>query len=425
MEDSIRMVKTEVKKISSSKRELTITMEKDALEPIREKQAKRVQKEVQYPGFRKGKAPLNLIKRRYADAIEAYTLDMAMDQGLRQAAEENELVVLGTPEAKKIDFDENGNLVSVIEVETYPEIELKQYKGFEFTRDKYVITDKIVEETIERLLHERAEIHPVDGPVAEGHTAILDMQELDENEKPIKDKKYENISVHIGDGKFDPDLEKQIIGMKVDEEKIITKKYPDDFPQEEFAGKEEKYLIKVKNIEEEVLPELTDDLVKELDLDVVTVEELRQLTRDNLEKNYQREAENRLVTDVYQKLIEENPFDLPQALIDNYLNHMVQDVKAKNPQLPEAEIRNYYQADAIYQMKVYYLRDAIAKAENIEVTEEDIQKFLEEIKDEKVRDLYKQNEQLLNSVKEDILGKKVFDFILENSKINDNEITLE
>ena len=96
------MVKTEVKKISSSKRELTITMEKDALEPIREKQAKRVQKEVQYPGFRKGKAPLNLIKRRYADAIEAYTLDMAMDQGLRQAAEENELVVLGTPEAKKI-----------------------------------------------------------------------------------------------------------------------------------------------------------------------------------------------------------------------------------------------------------------------------------------------------------------------------------
>jgi len=419
------MVKTEVKKISSSKRELTITMEKEALEPIREAQAKRLQKEVQYPGFRKGKAPLSLIKRRYAEAIEAYTLDSAIDHGLRTAAEENDLTVIGTPEAKKVDFDEQGNLVSVIEVETYPDIELKNYKGFEFTRDKYIVTDKIVEETINRLLHERAEIHPVDGPIAEGHIAILDMQELDENEKPIKDKKYENISVHVGEGKFDPDLEKQIIGMKVDEEKIIVKKYPEDFPQQEFAGKEEKYHIKVKNIEEEVLPELTDELVKELGLNAETVEDLHRVVREQLENNYQRESENRLASDVYQKLLEENPFDLPQALIDNYLDHMVQDVKAKNPKIKEEEIRRYYEADAVYQLKVYYLREAIAKAENMEVTEDDINKFLDELKDENIRNLYQQNEQLLNNVKEDILNKKVFDFVLENSIITDNEITME
>jgi len=420
------MATTEINKISSSKRELTITLSKDELEPIREKQAKKLQKEVQFPGFRKGRAPLNLVKRQYADTIEAYTLDAAVDEGLRQAIQENELYIVGTPEAKKLDFDDDGNMVTIVEVETYPEVELKNYTGFEFTRDVYEITDKFVEDSIDRLRRERAEVQLVDGAVEEGHIVTLDMQELDENGRPIEGKKYENMTIHVGQGKFDSDLEKQIIGMKNDEEKEIEKVYPDDYPQKEVAGKTERYLVKIKNIEQEILPELNDEFVKkDLNIDIETVEELRKLTRENLEKNYKTESENRLVGDIYQKLIEENPFDVPQALVDDYLNHIVNDVKKSDPRLREEDIRKYYENEALYNLKLFYLKDAIAKAENIEVTDEDVEKFLAELDDEKVRQMYKENERLLNGAKEDIRSRKILDFLMENSKIADNKVTLE
>ncbi len=419
------MATTEINKISSSKRELTITLSKDELEPIREKQAKKLQKEVQFPGFRKGRAPLNLVKRQYADTIEAYTLDAAVDEGLRQAVTENELYIVGTPEAKKLDFDDDGNMVTVVEVETYPEIELQKYTGFEFMRDQYEITDKFVEDTIDRLRQERAEVQLVEGAVEEGYTVVLDMQELDENGQPINDKKYENMTIHVGKGKFDSDLEKQIIGMKNDEEKEIEKIYPDDYPQEEFAGKKERYLVKVKNIEQEILPELNDEFVKDLNLDVETVEDLRKITRENLEKNYKTESENRLASDIYQKLIEENPFDIPQALVDDYLNRIVQDVKKSDPRLREEEIRKYYENEALFNLKLFYIKDAIAKAENIEATDEDIEKFLAELNDDNVRQMYKENERLLSGVKEDIRGRKILEFLMENSKIEDNKVTLE
>lgn len=419
------MATTEINKISSSKRELTITLSKDELEPIREKQAKKLQKEVQFPGFRKGRAPLNLVKRQYADTIEAYTLDAAVDEGLRQAVTENDIYIVGTPEAKKLDFDEDGNMVTVVEVETYPEIELQKYTGFEFTRDQYEITEQFVDSTIDQLRKEKAEVQLVDGAVEEGHTVVLDMQELDENGQPIKDKKYENMTIHVGQGKFDSDLEKQIIGMKNDEEKEIEKIYPDDYPQKEFAGKKERYLVKVKNIEQEILPELNDDFVKDLNFDVETVEDLRKLTRENLEKNYQTESENRLTSDIYQKLIEENPFDVPQALVDDYLKRIVQDVKKSDPRLREEDIRKYYENEALFNLKLFYIKDAIAKAENIEVTDEDVEKFLAELNDDNVRQMYKENERLLNGAKEDIRGRKILEFLMEHSKIEDNKVTLE
>ena len=419
------MISTEIKKLSSCKKELTIIMDKEELEPIREKQLKKVQKDVQVPGFRKGKAPISLIKRNYGDAVEAYTLDAAIDQGLKKSAEENKLYIVGQPEAKKVDFNDEGSLVSVIEVETFPEIELKNYKGIELTRDVYEVTDKLVAETIDRLRKEKAEITVVDGAVEEGHIVHMDMQELDADGKALDGKKYDNITVQVGEGKFDPELEKQLIGLANDADQEIEKVYPDDFPQKEFAGKKERYAIKIKNIEQETLPELNDEFAQDISEEFKTVEDLLKATLENLEQQYKKESENRLSADLSQALIEENPFDVPDAIVQDYLDRVVENTKRQDPKLKEDMIRQHYQAESLFTLKWMYLREEIAKTEKIEVGEEDEMKFLDELNDDKLRELYKSNAQLMDRVKEDIRNKKVFDFLVNNSKVKDNKIKLD
>ncbi len=419
------MISTEIKALSSCRKELNIVMEKEALEPIRERESRKVQKEVQFPGFRRGKAPLDLVRRNYAQAIEAYTLEAAIDQALVRSTQENNIAVVGMPEAKKVDFNEEGNLAIIIELDTYPEIELKKYKDLEFTKDKYVIADSFVDQTIERLLREKATRSEVEDPIEDGHNVILDMQELDPSGIPIVGKKYADITVRIGEGRFDPELENQLVGMKVNETKTVTKDYPEDFPQKEFAGKKESYSITIKKVEKEALPELTEEFLQELNPELKTEEDLKKFTRERLEADYMREAENRFVQDLTQKMLEENAFEVPQALVDNYLDHIVENTKKQNPKLKDEEIRQHYQYDAEFQIKWHYFKDKLAETEKIEVGEEDIDTFLDTLQNDEVRKLYKENEHLLNNAREDILDRKIIDFLTANSKVKDNEIKLD
>lgn len=419
------MITTEIKMLSSCRKELSITMEKADLETIREKETKRVRKEAQYPGFRKGKAPLDLVKSKFADTIQAYTLEAAVDESLRYSLKENDLPVVGTPEAKKVDFNEDGSLITIIEVETYPEIELKKYKGFKLVKDEYTIKDKFVDDAIERLRQQKAEMTTVDAPVGDGHIVSLDMKELDEEGNPVEGKEYLDISVHIGAGRFDPELEGQLTGLVKGEEKVISKIYPDDFPQKDYAGKKELFNIKIKNVQNENLPELNDEFVKGLGIEPETVEDLRKKTRRRLEQEYAVEAEKRFSADISQKLLEENSFDVPNVLVDNYLDKIVADVRKQNPKVNEDDARQHYQADALFSIKLYYLKEQIVKKENIEVNEEDVDKFLDELNNDKIRDAYKNNISLLERVKEDILDRKTFEFLVNNSKITTNKIDLD
>ena len=262
------------------------------------------------------------------------------------------------------------------------------------------------------------------GAIEKDHLVVLDMQELDESGNPIKNKNYKDISLTIGQGRFDPELEEQIIGLKNGEEKRIEKIYPEDFPQKEYAGKKEAYLIKIKSVQREELPELTDDFAKEINEQFKTVEELRKATREQLDYNYKMESENRFNQELMQKLLEENPFEIPEALVENYLRHIVEDVKRRDPQAKEDVIRQHYQSEAEFTIKVHYLKEKIARVEKIEVNESDVQTFLDEIKEEKVREFYEKTPQMMDRVKDDILQKKIDDFLFKNTKIKTNKVKL-
>ncbi|KAA3610237.1 MAG: trigger factor [Calditrichaeota bacterium] len=419
------MVTTEIKKISNCRKELNIVMAKADIEPIREKEILKVRKSVQFPGFRKGKAPLAMIKKSYGQHIEAYTMESAVQDALEKAVTENEIHIVGMPDAKKVDFNDDGDLTMTIEVDTYPDVELKNYKGFEFIKDKYVIEDSFVEENINRLRKQHATKTEAKGKVKDGQIVVIDMQELDQSGAPLKGKKYNDITISIGEGRFDPELEKQIIGLEKDKPTKISKEYPKDYAQKEMAGKKENYEITVKKIETETLPEVNDEFVKKVNPNAKNVEDFREQVSKSIQHDYEKEAENRFSQELSQKLIEENSFDVPDVLVENYLDNVIKDVKQRDPKADENSLREYYRTDSLANMKWHYIKEQVGKDENITVEDKDVEEFLEKIENEEIRKIYKENEAALNEVKHSIKDRKVHDFLVENSKIKENEVKLD
>jgi trigger factor len=418
------MVSTEVEKISSCKVQLNITMPADKIAEIRKEQEKVVQKEAQIQGFRKGKAPLNMVKSAYGGTIERNTLDEAMQQAFETGLKEKDIHPVGPPLVKNFDFDDNKNLKMELEVEVYPEITLKRYKDFSFEKEIYKIDDSDVEDSINYIRKQKAVITPIEGESGEGNFVTFSVQELDESGMPLIGKKYDDIRVQLGEGQFDPEIENQIIGMKPGEERQIVKTYPKSAGKE-LAGKTERYAVSMQKVEAEELPELNAEFVEQLNFNINTVEDLKTKVRDELEHRWGQESEQKFYHEVVQELLHENPFDVPEAMVDNYLEKILEDIKQRDKNINEEEVRKQYRADATFNIKWYHLREKIAVEEKIEATEDDYKTFLENIEEESIRSLYDSNNEIKQRAMNDIFEKKVFDFLVNNSKVKEKKKSIK
>jgi trigger factor len=418
------MVSTEVEKISSCKVGLQITMMAENIDSIRKEQEKVVQKEVQIQGFRKGKAPLNMVKSAYAGTIERNTLDEAMQQAFEAGLRENDLHPVGPPLVKNFEFDDDKNLKMEVEVEIYPEITLKKYKNFTFEKDLYKIDDSDVEDSINYIRKQKAVITPIDGPSSAGNFVTFSVQELDETGMPLIGKKYDDIRVQLGEGQFDPEIENQISGMKAGEERQIEKTYPTSAGKE-LAGKTERYTVTMQKVEEEELPELSNEFVEQLNFNIKTVDDLKVKVRDELEHRWGQESEQKFYHQVVQELLHENPFDVPDAMVDKYLEQILDDIRKKDQNINEEEVKKQYRADATFNIKWYHLKDKIAETEKIAATEEDFKTFLENIEEESIRSLYNANDEIKQRAMNDIFEKKVFDFLVNNSKVKEKKKSIK
>lgn len=412
------MITSQVTTLTSCKKGLKITVPVAEIDKIREFEIRKMQKDAEIQGFRRGKAPRSMVLKLFHGTIERNTIDHALQHGFEDGLKENNIVPVADPVVKKFDFDQEKNLLMEIEVETYPDIELKKYKGLKIEKEIYSISDDDVEDSILYIRHQKAIVSSVDGKAENGHFMTLTMQELDAGGVPLVGKKYEDIRVNLGSGEFDSDIEQQLIGLSKGEEKIVEKVYPKDFEQKQFAGKREQYRVKVAKVEKEELPVLDDDFVQTLNYgNAKTVTELRDLVRKQLEMQYGQRAEEQFYHRFAHELLQNNPFEVPEAVVERYLDEVVNDVKQRQKNVNEEELYKTYRADAIFNVKWFYLKEKIAETENLRAEKEDFDKYLDTITDEKVKEMYRSNKDLGKRIMNDLFEKKLFDFIVENSKI--------
>jgi len=382
-------MKSELKEISPTQKELHIEIEPDALKAAYGTVSQKYAKGASVPGFRKGYAPVDVVRLRYKEEIKNEVLQQVVPDKVAAAIEEHKLHPLAEPhmhlvDAEKIKVNGTEPIKLHVHVEVMPPIPEPKYDGMELTRRVKPVEDGEVEDLIANRLQQESALLPIEGRASElGDTVITDLEgifEGDPNGEPIR---ADDLEVVLGDEVIEKAFTENLIGVNEDDEIEFTVSYPADFSSEALAGKTVHYKAKIKSVGKSETPEMNDEWAKSLDEGYESLADLRAKLRTDLETYAKSDADARIRNNAIAKLIEENSFEVPNTLIEsqakNLLNNFAQDLQQRGVDLNKVE--NDFVQMAFNQMRTQAERDVrgamlldkVGEAENVDVTDADIE----------------------------------------------------
>lgn len=381
-------MKSELRDISATKKEIHLEIDADSVREAYGKVSQKYAKRANVPGFRKGYAPLDVIRLRFKDEIKGDVLQEVVPAKVADAIREHDLHPLAEPELHLDDHENvkvNGSqpLSLHVHVEVMPEIPRPKYEGVDVVRRVKPVADGEIEDLIAERLQREAALIPVEGRKSEiGDTVIADLEgRFDENPDadPIR---ADDLEVVLGDEVIEKSFTENLVGVSEDDEKKFTVTYPAEFSSEALAGKTVHYKATIKSVGKSETPELNDDWAKSLDEGYASLADLRERLRGDLEKLSETDADARLRNNAIAKLIEDNSFEVPNALIENQarnlLNNFAQDLRQRGVNLEQVE--NSFIEMAYHNMRTQAERDVrgamlldkVAEIEKVEVTESEV-----------------------------------------------------
>lgn len=370
---------------ATCRREIELEIPAENVQKTTEKIARDLARVARIPGFRPGKAPVTLIRRRFAAEIKGEVLESLVPEFLEQALNEKKLSPVTRPEVDKVDFTEAGPLKFRATFEVLPEFELGDYKNLEIEVEDLAAGDAEVDKTLEEMRERAATYVPVEGRTAKDgdFVQVKIMGTPAGGGDPIR---ADNVQCHIGAEETLEAFNENLRGAAPGETRRFETKYPDDYPDEKLKGKAYNYAVEVKAIKEKKLPELNDDFVKEIGeaaAGATTLEELRGKIRERLaaarEEHQQSQAHERILDE----LVKRHDFPVPEALIEHQmdarLERMVRTLAAQgvDPRAVNVDwvaMRQRQRERAERDVKAEILIDRIATAENVEVSDEELEK---------------------------------------------------
>ncbi len=407
------------------KRVLDIELPKDKVEAELDSAYKKYQSKAKIPGFRPGKAPLEVVKSHYKEQIFGDVLESLLVQGYQDALNQTQLQPIGTPVVKDIQFEPGLPLKFKAEVEVQPEITAKDYKGIPLVKKVETVKDEQVDQTIEYLREKNAELRPVERETKEKDVIIVDFEESYSANNQLKKEKFESQMLELSEKTLLKDFLTNLIGLKLGEEKDFEITYPGNYPNAKLASQKVSYKVKVKEIKEKISPFLNDDFAKSVG-NYQTLLELRLKIREDIQKSMEQEAEKELKNQLAAKIVEKNDFTVPEVMINSYLDYVVQEVKRKHPQADENEIREQNRAAGLARIKWEFIFHQIAKQEKIQVNQADIDQRIKQFAaayklPEDQAKQYLSSEKRIRDLKDSISEEKVLDLLLKEAKIKEEK----
>ena len=410
--------------------ELVATVEGEDWKQAQKKAFNKIKKNINIPGFRKGQAPAALIKKQIPaqnilmDAVEAVANDVLSD-----GVEEHKLVLVDRPELRIDEINEEKVILKFI-CAVKPEVKLGDYKGLPIKKKATRVTQKDIDAEVERLQQRYADmVVKEEGNVESGDTAVIDFEGFKDG-VAFDGGKAESYPLEIGSGAFIPGFEDQLIGMAKEETKDINVTFPENYGAADLAGQPVVFKVTVHEIKTKVLPEANDELIKEAKIkDVETMEDYRAYVKKNLSERKDRENEENFTNELLEKVVANAEVEIPDAMIERETDEMVREITqrlsaqgftleqfAQVTGQDEEKIRAEVRQDAEKKVRVRLVLEAVAEAEQFEISDEEIDAELKAIADqysmqiEQVRNLISHD-----AVSYDLRQRKALELIKETA----------
>ncbi|HDD0319605.1 trigger factor [Staphylococcus aureus] len=411
---------------------LTVTVPAEKVNKALDQAFKKVVKQINVPGFRKGKVPRPIFEQRFGvEALYQDAIDILLPDAYGEAIDETDIKPVAQPEVSVTQIEKGKDFIFEATVTVEPEVKLGDYKGLEIEKQETELSDDELQEAIDHSLGHLAEmVVKEDGVVENGDTVNIDFSGSVDGEE-FEGGQAEGYDLEIGSGSFIPGFEEQLEGMKVDEEKDVVVTFPEEYHAEELAGKEATFKTKVNEIKFKEVPELTDEIANELDAEANTVDEYKENLRKRLAEQKATDAENVEKEEVITKATDNTTIDIPEAMVNTELDRMVSEFAQRIQQQgldlqtyfqisgqDESQLREQMKDDAEQRVKTNLTLTAIAEAEKIEATDEDIDKELEKMSKQfniSVEDI-KNTLGNTDIIKNDVRIQKVIDLLRDNAK---------
>lgn len=411
---------------------LTVTVPAKEVDGALNEAFKKVSKDVSIPGFRKGKVPRQMFEKRFGvESLYQDALDILLPKAYTEAVNEADINPVDQPEVDIEQMEKGKDLIFTAKVIVEPEVKLGEYKGLEAEELDTEVTDEDVQKEIDNMLEAHADmVVKEDGKVEEGDVVNLDFDGYVDGEQ-FEGGQAEGYELEIGSGSFIPGFEDQVVGMGVEEEKDVNVTFPEEYHAEELAGKEATFKVKVNSIKTKEIPELDDDLVKELDQDVETVDALKEKLEKDLKEAKENEADVTMKEQLIEQAAENAEIDVPEAMVKTETDRMLQEFEQRLSQQginmemyqqlsgqDEDALREQMKDDAQKRVRTNLVLKQIAVDEDIEVTEADMDKELEKMSEQfgiKVEDI-KSTLGDLSMLKDDLKVQKAIDVLVDNRK---------
>lgn len=427
-------MQVQVEEISAVKRKVSVEVPVELVNAEIEKAFAGIQKKATLSGFRKGKAPLQMIKKFYRNAMQDEVMRRLYEQTLFSALDEHKIEPVDAPLIQDMPLVEEGSSFKYAAlVEIMPQVLLDEYTGLELQKERYTANAAAVDAEIERMRENMAQLTPVEeGAVEEGQVLTVDYS-FSIADQPAEDSTGQDTQIEVAAGRLLPGLAEGLIGMRIGETKVIEVTMPEGQDNAELAGKQGAFTVTLKEIKKKELPELNDEFAQQFG-EFETIDEMRVKLAEMREQQELERIKNDLKVRVIDALIAKNPLEVPDAMVRRQVEFMLENMKQRLQSqrlslemvgLNEEAFKARYWDEAAQKVKGGLLVMALVEKENISVSDEDLEARYEQIaagNEEmlpRIREFYAGQANARNSLVAELKEDKAIAFLLEQATVTE------
>ncbi|MBU1320619.1 MAG: trigger factor [candidate division Zixibacteria bacterium] len=408
------------------KRIIDIEIPKNKVDEKFDEVFRMLKKEAKIPGFRPGKAPMSVVKSRFGNDARSEVGETLIQDAFQEIIKEAKLSPIAPPVLSEVDFKDGEPIKFTASIEVAPDVKLDKIDGFTIKKPSEVITDADAEMAYSSILEMYASLEPSDEPAVEGNHLTVDMEKISDPDNRMKESEFKDFSVELSRETSLPSFIDALVGTKAGDEREVTVDYPADYAEKSLAGSTLKFKVRVTAVKKRVPPELNDEFFKKFGEELKSVDELKAKIKSDLEMRRKKEIQEDIREQAIKSVIFHNQFEMPQSLLESYLDDVVEDFRKqqKGQKIDEAELRQKYRAVGIRMIRWNILMYEIAESKGIKVEKDDIDKWIDTFADrynitvDQARRMLEQSKKV-QDVRETVLEAKVMSYILDNSEIVD------